>query len=112
MAIHSLGKVTVGTPGTPVQVTINQAVPNARLACNALMIQALPSNVGKVYVGLVGLNKSTLAQAIAVLATPTLNTIPAYSATALNAPGGLNMVDFYVDADNVNDGVLVAYVAG
>jgi hypothetical protein len=112
MALHSLGKVTVPSPGTAVQCTVNQASPSTRLACHAVMIQALPANTGKIYVGLVGLNKGTLAQCIAILAVPTVNTIPAYSATLSYAPGGLNVVDFYIDSDQANDGVLVAFVAG
>lgn len=112
MALHSLGRITVPTPGTAVQCTINQSSPQARIPCHAIMLQALPGNIGKVYIGLVGLNRNTGAQQLAYLAIPTSNTIPAYSATISYAPGGLNIADFYIDADIANDGVLVTLAAG
>lgn len=112
MAMHSLGKVTVVTPGTPVQATVNQSSPNTRIPAYSIMFQALPGNVGSVYVGLIGLNKSTLAQVVAIIAVPTTNSSPAFTVTITYAPGGLNVADFYIDANNAQDGVLVSLVAG
>lgn len=112
MAMHSLGKVAVVSPGTPVQATINNSSPSARVAAYSIMFQALPGNSGKVYVGLSGLNKSTLTQCVAIIAVPTTNSIPAFTVTLTYAPGGLNVTDFYVDADNAQDGALISFVAG
>lgn len=112
MAVHSLGKVTVSSPGSPVQATVNQASPNTRIPCYALMFQALPTNSGKVYVGLASMNKSTLAQCLAVLPIPGTTSAAAYSIAAPNVPGAFNMADFFIDADSAQDGVLVTYVAG
>jgi hypothetical protein len=112
MALHSLGKIAVGSPGTPVQITVNQSTPSSRIGCQAIMVQTLPTNTGKIYVGLAGMNKTTLAQVLAILAVPTVNTIPAYSATLSYAPGGLNAADLYIDADNGGEGALAVIVSG
>lgn len=112
MALHSLGQVTVPTPGTPVQATINQGSPQTRIPCFAMMFQALPSNVGTVYIGLLGLNRSTFAQVLAILVAPTVTSTPSYSAAAPNVPGAFNLADIYIDAESAQDGVLVTYIAG
>ena len=39
MAWTSLGQVTVTTPGTRVQLTINQSNPAARIGCQSLLVQ-------------------------------------------------------------------------
>lgn len=112
MALHSLGKILISSPGLPVQATVNQSSPNARIACYAIMFQALPNNIGNIYIGLLNMNKTTLAQCVAILSVPTVNSTSAYSVTITYAPGGLNAADFYIDSDQVNDGVLVSMVSG
>lgn len=105
--IQALGKVTVTTPGTPVALTINQTRPVARLAVHALLVQALSTNIGKLYLGTAALNKSTLAGVYAVLAIPTVNLIPTFSAALTLAPAGIQIQDMYLDADTAGEGVLV-----
>lgn len=110
MPTQELGKVTVSSPGTPVQATVNLSRPTERLAVNAYMCQALPSNTGKVYVGNKAMNKTTLVGVTAILAVPTSNTIPSFSVSASPVPIGFDMTFVYIDADNTGDGCIVSAV--
>lgn len=112
MSLHALGKVTVVTAGTPVEVTINQTTPSARYAAHSFMVEALPANTGKIYVGFVGLNKGTLANVLAIIPVPTVNLIPSFSSTIAYAPGGFNLADIYIDADVNGEGALVSAIRG
>lgn len=112
----TLGKISVPTPGTPVHLT-DTAVYQALLAqgmdprfmtCQAVMFQAWKSNTGAVYVGRAELNRTTGANVGAVLAIPTTTTIPSFGASNHLAPAGINLDDYYLDADNANDGALVS----
>ena len=106
--VNSLGKVTVTTPGTPVRATSNQGTPGAQVSCQAIAFQALSANTGKIYIGSSTMNKSTLAGVYFVLAVPTTNIVPSFSASQLSV-AGLNAADFYLDADNGTEGVIISY---
>lgn len=114
--LQVLGPVRVAIPGTPVSVTATVATVDAggivnnpaRFTCHAVLFQALPANTGKVYVGLAGLNKTTLAGVAAVLAVPTANAIPAFSVSLTLAPAGVDLSDLYLDADVATEGALVS----
>ncbi len=117
MAWISLGKVTVPTPGTPVQVTANlPTTPPAtgvnltrnQASCLSILIQADPANTGKIYIGTVGFNKTTGVGRLAVLGKPTDNFIPSASATIPNAPSALTAADYGLDAEIANDGATVS----
>ena len=105
--IQALGKVTVASPGVPIQVTDGLLNPTKHRACHGIMIQALPSNTGKIYIGNVELDSTTLVGCFAILAEPTANTLPTFSAALTIAPNGLEMETFWIDADVSDDGVLV-----
>ena len=105
--IVSLGLI-VPTPGTPLRVTNNQAAPADRYAVHGLLIQARPTNIGRIYVGLVGMNKAALAGLLGLLAVPTSNVLPSFSIALTLAPNAINAADIYVDSDNVADGVIVS----
>jgi hypothetical protein len=110
--LNSLGKVTVPAPGTIVRATVNQPDPTKRVACHAFMVQALKANTGRVYIGIQTLSVATSVGLLAVLAIPTNNTIPAFSATISYAPSPLNLADVWIDADVPNEGVLISFVVG
>lgn len=97
MAQNALGVITVAVPGTP--VVIDTA---ARNNCQSILLQALSNashtNTGRVYVYVNGVR-------VATLAVPTTNTIPSFSVTIPDAPGGLTTLDYAIDADNAGDGV-------
>jgi hypothetical protein len=110
MAAKSLGKIVVTIPGTPVRVTANQADPTARLACHAIQLEALPANGGPVYIGNTAtFNKASGAGLLMILPPPTINSISAFKDSAPLSPNGLNAADYYIDADNANEGV-VGYI--
>jgi hypothetical protein len=108
--IDSLGKVTVTTPGTLVRATLNRSDPAKALPCHGILFEALPTNVGRVYVGRSGLNRTTLAGVFAMLPVPTTNVLPTFSTALTLAPNGLAAHDFYIDADNAGDGVLICFL--
>jgi hypothetical protein len=103
MAVKSLGKITVTTGGTPVQVS------TTRVGANSIMFQQIPGNTGKMYIGDSTLVKATLVGVHAVLPIPTTNILPSYTATIVEAPAGLNAAEFWVDAEVNGEGVLVSY---
>lgn len=105
--IGALGPLTVPTPGTPVSVSTLLPA-NKHQPCHGILFQALPTNTGKVYVGNRTLDSSTLVGCYAILAIPTTNQLPTFSAALTIAPNGLDAAQtFFVDADNADDGVLV-----
>lgn len=108
----SLGKITVTSAGTPVRATINESDPTAPYHCHAFLVEAWPTNTGKIYIGMNGMNKTTGVELLAILAVPTANTSPTFSATIAYAPNALTISDIYIDAENSNDGALVSVVIG
>jgi hypothetical protein len=108
--IDSLGKITVATPGTLVRATVNRPDPNKPLPCHGILFEALPTNVGRVYVGRSGLVRATLVGTYAILPIPTANVFPTFSTALTLAPNGLAAQDFYIDADTAGDGVLACFL--
>lgn len=109
MALKSLGKVTVTTGGTPVRATVNESVPAARVPAQSFLVEANPANTGKIYVGALGMSRTTLAGVHGVVGIPTATgTIPSYTASIPLAPAGFNMADFYIDADVNGESALVS----
>jgi hypothetical protein len=110
--IQALGKITVPTPGTPVQVTINlpdegnPAIP-PYTRCHGILVQALPTNGGNVYVGTSAMDAVALSGVFAILGVPTANFLPTFSAALTITPNGLMASDFYLDADVNDEGAIV-----
>ena len=111
--LHSLGKVTVPTPGTPVPATNNQSSATAWVGCNGIMIEAWWQNTGKIYVcDRANAVASTGVGILAILAPPTTNFIPSFSATLPYAPAGLAANQIWIDAEIANEGAVISYVTG
>lgn len=106
--IRAYRKVTIPTPGTPVRVTSIETNPDGPKPCHGVLIQALKSNVGVVYVGNSAMDKTALTGLFAQLAIPTSNSIPSYSAALTIAPAGIQLKDLWIDADSANDGVIIS----
>jgi hypothetical protein len=107
MSVISLGKVTVASAGTPVNITVNFTDLDTREhhRAKAIQIQALPGNAGDVYVGLKGLlTKATLVGVLAVL-SPGMT----YREQLGETQNGLSVRDFSIDADTNNDAAVVSY---
>lgn len=107
----ALGPVTVGAPGTPVGVQTVLPTPPSSIDVNnnvhSCIIEALSGNTGKVYIGLKGMNKSSLAGVLMVLPVPTANSIPTFSMSITFGANAIDLADLYIDADIGTNGVLV-----
>jgi len=108
--IKSLGKVTVAVAGTPEAITKNWTATTRR--CHSFLVEVLPTNTGKVYVGDKNLNKSTLAGVFAILAIPTTNLLPSFSATLSYAPDAFDAGDIFLDVDVSGEGAVCSVVRG
>ncbi len=106
--IKAIAKIVVVAAGTPVRVTSQEADPSAYYPIHGILIQALPDNVGKTYIGVSTMNRVARTDLLGILATPTANSIPTYSAALTLSPNAIQLKDFYIDADNANDGVIVS----
>ncbi len=117
--IADLGYVTVATPGTLVQATINISTGSPQMPftrgyypCHGVLFQAYSSasgsNVGRIYILRTGGDKSTGVGLLAVLAIPTANIIPSCSLTLTIAVADLDVSQFYLDADSAGDKCLIS----
>lgn len=77
-------------------------------SCHAVIIEALPTNTGKIYIGLSGLDKVTLARVLVILPIPTANLIPTFSIALTVAGNAINVGDLWLDADLLGEGVLLS----
>jgi hypothetical protein len=110
MADKALGAVIVAVPGTLVRATKNRDTPSDRLGAQAISFQVLKSNVGVVYIGKASMVRATGVGVEFQLPAPSSATSGPFASASIGlptAPAGLNAADFFVDADNANDGVLV-----
>ena len=107
MADIALGKVTT-TIGVPVLLTGGQTLPTWITQCHSYMVEVLPTNQGKVYIGdRPEMNRTTFVGVLAWLPPPTANSAPSYTATISSAPNGLSVAKRYLDVDSNGDGVIV-----
>lgn len=107
--IKILGPVVVLVPGTLVRASATVLPPDdlTRYKVHAVLMQARPTNVGKVYIGDATLNRATLAGVATVLAIPTATALPAFSIAHTISPAGVDLSDLWLDADTAGDGVLI-----
>ena len=122
MAVRSFGLVTVATPGTPARASANVPVnsraggPTGRVPLQSIMLQAHPDNTGKIYIFLGGGNfsgdhRTTLDVAVAILPMPGDPLGGPFGAASWGIPNssaGINLSDFWIDADEAGDGVIVS----
>lgn len=73
----------------------------------AILFQALPTNLGKIYIGTSTLNRGSFAGCAGLLAVPTVNILPSYGISLTLAPAGIDVDTLYLDADNSGEGALV-----
>ncbi len=107
--LRPIGKVTVPVPTTIVQVISVLGVRDAQRedSVHGVMIQALPGNTGKVFIGTSALVAATHVGVIAILGVPTTNILPSFSAALTIAPNAIALKDLWIDADASDDGVIV-----
>lgn len=105
--IRSLGKFTVAVAGQLTRVTNSAPDFQNDARVHGILIQALPDNVGRVYIGASDMSRAARTGLYGMLATPTANILPTFAAALTISPNALKFTDFYIDADNANDGVIV-----
>jgi hypothetical protein len=108
--LRALGKITVTTPGTPVSISSILPPDLTSPAVHSVMLQAIPANTGNVYIGSTALNKTTLAGVYSILAIPTANSVPSFSAVHNLFGQGIQLNDMMIDADNAGGGVIATVV--
>lgn len=104
--------VTVTTSGTPIHVA------TSHIACQSILIQALPNNTGRIVVGYDNTVRANAAgtnpsgTVLAIIGAPTSNTATPPSATGgvPTAPAALDVQQFWIDASNNGEGVIVSYL--
>jgi hypothetical protein len=105
MTIHSMGRVNVPTPGTPVPLSTDETV-----TVSKLFFQAIPGLTGKTYAGAPTMTKATLAGTARVLAP---NSTGGFSETfyveTQDGEDSIHLADYAVDADVAGEGLLVTY---
>lgn len=106
--LQSIGRIVVPVAGTPVRVTSGQTDPAERFACHGVLIQARPGNAGRVYIGTATMNRVAETGLYAILAIPTANQLPTFSAALTLSPNAIQLQDLFIDVDVNNDGVLVS----
>jgi hypothetical protein len=103
-----LGRVLVPAPGTPVVIPPSAYAAITPPSVHALIVQVLDTNVGKIYVGTAGLDKSIRANCLIVLPIPTSNSLPSFQVAVTMAANAISLPMLRIDADTANDGVIVS----
>jgi len=108
----SLARITVATPGTPVQITVNEAVPGAQVGTHSILFERDdPNDTGLIYVGRSSsMVRATLFDVIAILPAPSTGVLPSITITLTPGMNSLNAADFFVDADVGGDTILASYL--
>lgn len=102
-----LGKLTVVSAGVPVSASTLLPANNPYKKCHAILFQALPTNLGKVYVGDINIDVGTGFYG-AYIPVPSTNTAPSFQTSLTRAPNGLNVEMFWIDADFEGEGCTVS----
>ena len=102
--LRTLGKIAPTTAGTPVQCTTDNTI-----RASEIIVSQIAGTAGKTCFGRAGLNRTTLTGVIKQFIPP--NAGGFLDTLEFEAEGnGLRLSDYWVDSDNNNEGVLVAYV--
>ena len=111
-----VGKITVPTAGTPIQLSaqaaFTAALTRAGLATtfvkvHAVHFQALPGNSGKVYLGESGLVKATYVLVGFTFPAPTSGFFPTFGITEETSPAGVDCSVIWLDVDTSGEGLSV-----
>ena len=103
--LQTLGKVTVPSAGTPVQLSTKT------LNANSAYFQALSGNTGKMYVGLAGMIKTTLVNVLHVIVPPPASplTLDSWDVVGITI-GPIDFSQLWIDADTSTQGLLISYL--
>ena len=104
MTATSLGRVNVATPGTLVHLSSDPANRAAKI-----FFQAVPGLTGKGYIGMSGLNRSTLQGVLCVLAPNASSGISdSFFLESADGADTLNLSEYFLDMDVAGEGLLIS----
>lgn len=106
MQARSFGKIAVPTPGTPVRLTTDTTLRAARLR-----IAVVIGETGRVFLGVAGMNKANGTGVVKEF-WPTGGgggVADQIEIAAIDKRHLLVPADYYVDANNAGEGLIVAY---
>ena len=107
MNANPLGKITVATPGTLVQLSTNTS-----LRASKIYFQVIPGLTGKGYIGKSGMVRATLANVIRVLwPNASGGFSDSFFLESHQDADSLNLSEYYIDMDVAGEGLLVTYWA-
>jgi hypothetical protein len=105
MTHTSLGRVNVSTPGKPVALS---TIPTQHVS--KLFVQVIPGLTGKCYLGLPGMNKTTLAGVSRVLWPNAGGGISdQFFLETQDGKNSIPLSEYVLDADVAGEGLLVSY---
>ena len=114
--VASFGQVLVTSAGTPVCANANVSDSKRHIGLQSVFMQARPENTGRIYIfysgsnGATSSNKTTRATCVGFLpapSDPTKGPFPSWSYTVPNVSVGMVLDNFWLDADNSGEGVIV-----
>ena len=107
MIVKSLGKIAPATAGTPVQCTTDRTI-----AAKVIFVSQVPATTGATYFGRSGMVKSTLVGVIKAFLPPGASGFT--DTLQIESDGGnpLSLADYWVDAANNSEGLIIAYLEG
>jgi hypothetical protein len=104
MTCFPLGRVNVPTPGTPVPLAAGN------LYANRIYVQVIPGLTSKFYIGVAGMDKSTMAGVIRILYPNAAGGISDFwEITSFVPSDPLRLADYFLDCDVATEGVLATY---
>ena len=102
MDATSLGKIAVPVPGTPVRLSTDETI-----TCARIRVEVVIGEVGRVFLGLAGMNKATGAGVIKQF-WPT-GAGGGVADFILLENGVFQLSEYYLDANEVGEGAIVSY---
>jgi hypothetical protein len=100
----SLGKKTVTTAGTPVQIS------STSIKAHSVCIQVNSANTGKIYIGTSTLVAATYVGVLKVLPPPSASSYPEFVATQIMAQNGIDLSELWIDSSVNGESAIVSYM--
>jgi len=106
MQPNSFGKISVPTPGTPVQITTD-----TKIRANRIRFQNVIGETGHTFLGVSGLTRATFVGVIKDFWPTGAGGGVADSFDIVSADGSNDLVpsQYFVDANNAAEGLIVSY---
>lgn len=107
MIIKSLGKIAPSAAGTPVQCTADRTI-----VAQKIFVAQIPGTSGITYFGRSTLVKATLVGCIKAFLAPGASGFTDTLEIDVDGGNALYPADYWVDAANNNEGLIISYLEG